>query len=50
MDSFEESNFNLHKIKNYIKNHPETKNLHIKDEDLIIVFNWAPKRPKYRVN
>ncbi|MDV3185267.1 MAG: hypothetical protein Q8842_02870, partial [Candidatus Phytoplasma australasiaticum] len=38
MDSLEESNFNLQKIKNYIKNHPETKHLQIKDEDLIIVF------------
>ncbi|MDV3149085.1 MAG: hypothetical protein Q8733_02730, partial [Pigeon pea little leaf phytoplasma] len=44
MDSFEESNFNLHKIKNYIKNHPETKDLHIKDEDLIIVFNYLNKK------
>ncbi|MDV3157322.1 MAG: ATP-binding protein [Candidatus Phytoplasma australasiaticum] len=46
MDSSEESNFNLQKIKNYIKNHPDTKNLQIKDEDLIIVFNYLNKKDK----
>ncbi|MDO8054099.1 ATP-binding protein ['Opuntia sp.' phytoplasma] len=46
MDSSEKSNFHLQKIKDYIKNHPETKHLQIKDEDVIIVFNYLNKKDK----